>query len=194
LSGEAKDYLQRIRSGVQKMGHLIDNMLELSKLTRKQMNIQTVDLTQIAWNIINGLKAENPKRSVEFVVADRLSAEADPDLMEVLLVNLIGNAWKYSSKVECPRIEIGTELQDDRPHFFVSDNGAGFDMSYYNKLFGAFQRLHRDSEFPGTGVGLAIVQRVVHRHGGRVWAKSEVNKGATFYFFLAPEPSVSLNV
>lgn len=184
LNSEMKDYLQRIRTGVQKMGHLIDDMLELSKLTRKEMKIQKVDMQKVALDILKELQQNEPQRQVEYVVKGDLEVNADAALMGILLQNLLGNAWKYTSKIPLAKIDFYVEEQNGQRVFVVRDNGAGFDMTYYEKLFGAFQRLHRDSEFPGTGVGLATVQRIIHRHGGRVWAQSEVNKGSSFYFIL----------
>jgi len=185
LNVEARGYLDRIRAAVQKMGKLIDDLLNLSRITRSGLHPQTVNLSQMALEIAENLQAENSNRQVEFIIQDQITALADPDLMHVVLENLFGNAWKYTSKHKTARIEFGTTMTpDQKTVFFVRDDGAGFNMDYAKKLFGAFQRLHTDAEFPGTGVGLATVQRVIHRHGGTIWAEGAVEKGSTFYFSL----------
>jgi light-regulated signal transduction histidine kinase (bacteriophytochrome) len=139
----------------------------------------------MAQSIIALLRATQPDRQVEIVIQPDLKTRGDPRLLRIALENLLGNAWKFTSKVPLARIELGTTgTEDDRTIYFVRDNGAGFDMTYSDKLFGPFQRLHAATEFPGTGIGLATVQRIIHRHGGRVWADSTVGKGATFYFTL----------
>lgn len=185
LDGPSKDYLERIRAGVQRMGKLIDDMLSLSRLSRKELLVRPVDMSAMVKEICDGLRAEARSRQVEVQVASGVKVQADPDLLQILLENLLGNAFKYTSKLDRPRIEFGVTTQEGHDTYFVRDNGAGFDMAYADKLFGAFQRLHRADEFPGTGVGLATVARVVHRHGGRVWAESQVGQGATFFFTLS---------
>jgi PAS domain S-box-containing protein len=186
LDEQGQQYIDRVRSETQRMGYLIDDMLQLSRLTRAEMTKQPVDLSALVQIIIERLKRDEPKRQVEFNIQAGITAEGDLNLLEAALTNLLANAFKFTSKRADARIEFGqTELQGQRV-FFVRDNGAGFDMAYAQKLFGAFQRMHKVSEFPGTGVGLAIVQRVIHRHGGRVWAEAEVEHGATFYFTLEP--------
>jgi PAS domain S-box-containing protein len=184
LDEQAQKYIERVRSETQRMGNLIDDILQLSRLTRSEMVREQVDLSSLAQSIAGRLQQDEPQRQVDFEVQGGVTAMGDPRLLEVVLVNLLGNAFKFSGKRTDARIEFGqTELQGERV-FFVRDNGAGFDMVYSQKLFGAFQRMHKASEFPGTGVGLATVQRIVHRHGGRVWAEAEVDHGATFYFTL----------
>lgn len=184
LQGEAKVHLERIRAGVQKMGQLIDAVLNLSRLTRAAMTITELDLTAMAKNIISELRNLEPGRKVEVMVHEDLEAYGDQVLVKVTLENLLGNAWKYTSKKEVAKIEFGKTTKNDTEVFFVRDNGAGFDMNYAKKLFTPFQRLHTQSEFSGTGIGLASVKRIIHRHGGTIWAESELDKGTTFYFTL----------
>jgi light-regulated signal transduction histidine kinase (bacteriophytochrome) len=182
LDEQGRRYIERVRSETQRMGRLIDDMLRLSRLTRAEMLWQTVDLSAIAEEIVERLRGESPQRQVEVVIQPGVAAAGDQCLLEAVLENLLENAFKFTSKRPLARVEFGeTNLKGERV-FFVRDNGAGFDMAYSQKLFGVFQRMHKASEFPGTGVGLAIVQRVIHRHGGRVWAEAEVGRGATFYF------------
>jgi PAS domain S-box-containing protein len=184
LDEQGKSYINRVRSEIQRMGQLIDDLLQLSHLTRFEMNKQLVDLSAIAQTIAARLQESEPQRQVDFKIHPGLSVQGDSHLLEVALSNLLGNAFKFTGKTPQARIEFGqTEIQG-QPAFFVRDNGAGFDMAYTQRLFGAFQRLHKTSDFSGTGIGLAIVQRVIHRHGGRVWAEAGVNQGATFYFSL----------
>jgi len=184
LDEEGKDHLKRIRAASQRMGTLIDDLLNLSRYTRVEMRSETVDLSGVAHEVVDELKAASPERRVEVHIAEGLKAEADPSLMRIVLVNLIGNAWKFSAKCASPTIEFGSTEEDDRTVYFVRDNGAGFDLAYAQKLFGAFQRMHSMSEFPGTGIGLATVKRIINRHGGKVWAQSAAGAGATFYFTL----------
>jgi signal transduction histidine kinase len=184
LPQEARGYLQRIRSASQRMAGLIDDMLQLSRLTRAEMRRGAVDLSALAGEILTELKERDPARRIEPIIEDGIVAEADPRLARILLSNLLDNAWKFSSKHPSARIEFGVTGQDGARAYYVRDDGAGFDASYADKLFGVFQRLHSASEFDGNGVGLATVQRIVSRHGGRVWAEGEVENGATFYFTL----------
>jgi PAS domain S-box-containing protein len=188
LDDTAKDYLQRVRAATQRMGVLIDDLLRLSRLTRAKMGRKRVDLTALASSIVAELQQLDPGRAVIWDIADGLAVEGDPQLLHVVLENLLGNAWKYTGKHPTARIEFGMVFQGDTPVYFVRDDGAGFDMAYADKLFGAFQRLHGATEFSGNGIGLATVQRIIHRHGGHVWAEAEVEKGATFYFTLEPLP------
>jgi light-regulated signal transduction histidine kinase (bacteriophytochrome) len=170
------------------MGNLIDDLLNLSQVTRSEMNLAPVNLSALASNICTELQCSQPKRQVEFDVQSGLFAQGDARLLNVLLVNLLNNAWKFTGKNPHARIEFGIlSAQTDNPTYFVRDNGAGFDMAFSNKLFGPFQRLHSANEFPGNGIGLATVQRIVHRHGGRVWAEGAIEEGATFFFTLKPE-------
>ena len=189
LDDQGKDYLNRVRAATQRMGHLIDDMLTLSRVTRVEMQRGTVDLSALAADVFAELQKSEPERKVDWRIEPGLIAEGDAQLLRVALVNLLGNAWKFTGKTATAKIEFGAMRDadgapDSAPSFFVRDNGAGFDMTYAGKLFGAFQRLHLTSEFPGTGIGLATVQRIIHRHGGRVWAEGAVGKGATFYFSL----------
>jgi light-regulated signal transduction histidine kinase (bacteriophytochrome) len=185
LDAQGQDYLTRIRGATQRMAELIDALLGLSRVTRAELSREPVDLTAMAQTIAADLQRNEPSRRVEFVIADGLTASGDARLLRVMLENLLGNAWKFTAKQPQAGIEVGSLIQPDGPPaFFVRDNGAGFDMAYADKLFGAFQRLHRMNEFHGTGIGLASVQRIIHRHGGRVWAEGEVGQGATFYFTL----------
>jgi PAS domain S-box-containing protein len=184
LDEQGRLYIERVRSETQRMGHLIDDMLQLSRLTRAEMVKKQVDLSALAQDIIERLQQDEPQRKVIFNIQTGVTAEGDTHLLEAVLSNLLGNAFKFTAKRPEARIEFGqTEIQGQHV-FFVRDNGAGFDMAYSQKLFGAFQRMHKASEFPGTGIGLATVQRVIHRHGGRVWAEAEVGHGATFFFTL----------
>ncbi|MEW5860747.1 MAG: PAS domain S-box protein [Cyanobacteriota bacterium] len=185
LDEKGKHYLHRIRAGSQRMGELIDDLLELARVTRTEMRRTQVDLSAIASEIAIELRQTQPERQVEFAIAPGIVAQGDARLLRIILENLLHNAWKFTSNLLYARIEFGIILQtDSQPAYFVRDNGAGFDMAYANKLFGAFVRLHSMTEFPGTGIGLATVQRIVHRHGGRVWAEGAVEQGATFYFTL----------
>jgi|GEM_PF-1020779 len=188
LDEEGQDSLRRVRAASQRMGELIDDMLKLSRVTRNEMQPGTVDLSALAHNIAAELEQEEPARRVEWVIAEGLAVQGDAALLRVAMQNLLGNAWKFTSKQPQARIEVGATERDGVPTHFVRDNGAGFDMAFAGKLFGAFQRLHDAAEFPGTGIGLATVQRVLHRHGGRIWAESAVGQGATFFFTL-PEHS-----
>jgi PAS domain S-box-containing protein len=185
LDEKGKHYLNRIRAGSQRMGELIDDLLELARVTRTEMRRTQVDLSAIASEIAIELRQTQPERQVEFAIAPGIVAQGDARLLRIILENLLHNAWKFTSNRLYACVEFGIILQtDSQPAYFVRDNGAGFDMAYANKLFGAFVRLHSMTEFPGTGIGLATVQRIVHRHGGRVWAEGAVEQGATFYFTL----------
>jgi PAS domain S-box-containing protein len=185
LDGDAKDYLKRIRLATQHMGELIKDMLLLSRVTRNELRREVVNVTGIAQKVGADLMKTSPGRSVEFVVEPELVAkEADSHMVRVVLENLIENAWKFTVKKDNVKIELGSIVKGGERVFYIRDNGAGFDMAYAGKLFGAFQRLHSVEEFEGTGIGLATVQRIVHRHGGRIWAEGEVGKGAVFYFTL----------
>lgn len=187
LDDQAKDYIQRIRVSSHRMARLIDDLLNLSKLSRKEMVIKSVDLSDLVRQIAEDLQKSEPERKVKFIIAKGITVKGDGDLLRIVMNNLLNNAWKFTSKHATAVIEFGMSEQDGKKTYFVRDDGAGFDMAYVQKLFGAFQRLHRTSEFPGTGVGLATVQRMVHRHGGLVWAESQVEKGATFYFTIENE-------
>ena len=184
LDDDARDYLRRIVSGAERMGHLIDALLTLARVSRTELLRESVDLTRLARSVFGHLQAVQPERAADFVVHDGLAVLGDPHLLRVLLENLLGNAWKFSSRRDLTRIEFGCVREDDDV-YYVRDNGAGFDMRYVNKLFTPFQRLHATSEFAGTGIGLATVQRIVRRHGGRIWAEAAIDKGSTFHFTLA---------
>ncbi|HUB24937.1 MAG TPA: CHASE3 domain-containing protein [Tepidisphaeraceae bacterium] len=187
LNADGKDCLNRIRAAAQRMAQLIDDMLGLSRITRAEMRRESTDLSETANAVVAELRKAYPERNVEIDIPSGLRAFGDAHLLRIVLDNLIGNAWKFTGKVAAPKIEIGAMEKDGQAVYFVRDNGAGFDMAYSNKLFGAFQRLHGVKDFAGTGIGLATVQRVIHRHGGRVWAESSVGNGATFYFTVMPQ-------
>ncbi len=185
LDDRGKHYLQRIQANSKRMSDLIDALLQLSRVTRSQMKLVNVNLSAIALEIIEELRAENPERQVESVIAPDVEVKGDPQLLRIVLNNLLHNAWKYTSNRENTQIEFGVITENvSQSTFFVKDNGAGFDAEYADKLFTAFQRLHSQAEFPGTGIGLATVQRIIYRHGGKVWAKGECDRGATIYFSL----------
>jgi PAS domain S-box-containing protein len=184
LDDRGRTYLKRVRSETQRMAELIDGLLELSRVTRAPMKRETVDLTAMVQELEASLRAAQPERAVDFVVAPAMVAMGDAVLLRAVLQNLLGNAWKFTGKRPRARIEVGCTSEPGRTVYHVRDDGAGFDMRYAGKLFAPFQRLHSMEEFPGTGIGLATVQRIIHRHGGKVWAKAEVNQGATFYFTL----------
>jgi PAS domain S-box-containing protein len=186
LDARGKDYLRRVRDATQRMGRLIDDLLSLARVTRSEMRREPVELSVLARSIAADLKKTQPDRQVTFVIADEVVANGDVDLLRVALENLLGNAWKFTSKRPGTKIEFGFTKQNGKLIYFVRDDGAGFDMAYAGKLFEPFQRLHSAKEFEGTGIGLATVKRVIRRHGGRVWAESAVGQGATFYFTLQP--------
>jgi PAS domain S-box-containing protein len=174
--------LRRVRAAAQKMAGLIDGLLSLSRISRREVKKGPVDLSQLARSIAEELKQSEPNRRVNFVIAEGATVQGDPDLLRSALFNLLANAWKFTNKHERARIEFGMRKEDERTVYFVRDDGAGFDMAYENKLFGAFQRLHSVEDFHGDGIGLAVVQRIVQRHGGKIWAEGKVEEGATFYF------------
>lgn len=184
LDARGEHYLDRVRAGSQRMAQLIDDLLSLSRLTRMEMRHERVDVSALARAAVAELRQTQPERDVECVIADGLTAYGDGPLLRIVLENLLGNAWKFTGKCAHAKIVFGMTSHEGRTAYFVRDNGAGFDMAYADKLFGAFQRLHTTAEFDGTGIGLATVQRVIHRHGGRVWAEGAVDTGATFYFTL----------
>jgi signal transduction histidine kinase len=184
LDSAGKDYLDRIRAGTQRMAQLIDDLLNLSRVSRSAITREPIHLSAMAKSIVTELQRAEPERRVDFAIAEELNVNGDERLLRVALENLLGNAWKFTGKCPQPNVELGVVNHNGTSAYFVRDNGAGFDMAYSDKLFGPFQRLHAMTEFRGTGIGLATVQRIVHRHGGRVWAEAEVGKGATFYFTL----------
>jgi PAS domain S-box-containing protein len=184
LPAEARGYLERVRAAAQRMAVLIDDLLNLSRVTRTAVQPKFINLSKMAEEIVHGLREAQPDREVDFSLTPDLMVEADPHLMHIVLENLLSNAWKFTSKQEQPAIEFGQKDHVKERTFYLRDNGVGFDMAYADKLFGVFQRLHSVSEFPGTGVGLATVQRIISIHGGRIWADSAEGKGTTFYFTL----------
>ncbi|HYG23603.1 MAG TPA: ATP-binding protein [Verrucomicrobiae bacterium] len=185
LDPRGQDFLRRVSDASSKMDRLVEDLLKLSRVSRSEIRHHPIDLVPIAEEIIAGLRKEDPAREVEVSIAPSLPAQGDERLMRLVLDNLLRNAWKFTIKKPQARIELG-KMDEPSSAFFVRDNGAGFDMAYASRLFGVFQRLHSANDFPGSGVGLAIVQRVINRHGGRVWAEGALNEGATFYFTLPP--------
>jgi light-regulated signal transduction histidine kinase (bacteriophytochrome) len=185
LDQRGQSFLVRMREASQRMAHLIENLLQLSRMSRSEMRIQIVDLSAMAREIMDELQQSVPEREVEIEIAPGIEARGDPTLLRAVLDNLLGNAWKFTAKKERTRIEFGATTQEGQPAYFVRDNGAGFDMANAERLFGAFQRLHSSYDFEGTGIGLATVQRIVRRHGGNIWAEAAVDQGATFTFTLA---------
>jgi light-regulated signal transduction histidine kinase (bacteriophytochrome) len=194
LDAEGNRLLSVVRASSQKMGHLIDDLLAFSRLGREQLRTRPLQLNDLVREILDETRSDRAGRHIDFVVGELGSVDADPALLKQALGNLLSNAIKFSRDKDPAVIEIGTERKSDAgpaDSYYVKDNGAGFDMKYYDKLFGVFQRLHSHAEYPGTGVGLAIVQRVIHRHGGRIWADSKPGVGSAFYFTLhdGPEPA-----
>lgn len=187
VDDKMRNYLERIRAGAVRMGQLIEDLLNLSKLSRWELSRQQIDLSALARQIIDNLRERDPERKVNVSIWDNLTVNADPRQVRVALENLLGNAWKFTGKTQDARVEFGMMEEGNRQVLFVRDNGAGFDMAYANKLFGAFQRLHAMDEFPGTGIGLATVHRVITRHDGRIWCKARPGSGATFFFTLQRE-------
>ncbi len=186
LEPKARHYLMRMRAHAERMRELIDDLLQLSRVGRADLRLQRVNLSEIASQILAELRRVEPDRRVVDQVQEGLTTDADSHLMRVAMENLLGNAWKFTAKVDRAEIQVGATESERGPSFFVRDNGAGFDMAYGEKLFLPFQRLHRERDFPGTGIGLATVHRVIDRHGGRVWAEAAVGRGATFYFTIPP--------
>ncbi len=184
LDPTAQEHLQRVRRAAQRMSILIDDMLNLSRVNRGAMRREKLDLSAVANSIAADLQETEPDRRVEFVIEGGIHVVGDSRLLQAAMENLLRNSWKYTSAHPSARIEFGKSQQNGKHSFFVRDDGAGFDPRYADRLFAAFQRLHSASEFPGTGIGLATVQRIIHRHGGEIWAEGAVEKGATFYFTL----------
>ncbi len=180
-----RDYLQRIRAGTQRMQRLIDDLLALSRVTRDEMRRERVDLSALAEDVLAELHQAQPSRQVETFVMPDLVINGDAALIRIAIDNLLRNAWKFTAKHRRARIELGVLPNNGKTVYFVRDDGAGFDMRYAGKLFSPFQRLHRVTDFDGTGIGLAIVSRIIHRHGGQIWTESVVEQGATFYFTLS---------
>lgn len=184
LNGLGLEYLSRVRAGTLHMGRLLDDLLTLCRFSQTEMKMRLVDLSALATELASELRRCEPNREVDIIIAPKLSVTGDATLLRAALYNLLGNAWKFTNRTAQARIEFGVTERKGETAYFVQDNGAGFDMAFAGKLFGVFQRLHDDQEYPGTGVGLATVKRTIHRHGGRVWAEAEVDKGATFWFTL----------
>lgn len=187
IPDEGQDYLMRIRTAAQRMAQLIDDLLNLSRVSRAPIELMDINLSSLVHTVVRDLQQAQPQRIVEIVITPDLIVRGDQRLMRIVLENLFSNAWKFTSKQEYARIEFGVQDADHQRTYFVRDNGAGFDMIYASKLFGTFQRLHANTEFPGIGIGLAIVQRIIQRHAGHVWAEAAIDKGATFYFTLELE-------
>jgi hypothetical protein len=190
---QCRHYLERICAATGKMGELIDDLLEFSRISREEMRSEIVDLSQLANEVVNTLRETEPERLVETAIAPGLMAVGDTNLLRIVLQNLLGNAWKYTNQKPVAHIELGKVTVGDEETFYIKDNGAGFDMAYKDKLFAVFQRLH-GSDYEGTGIGLATVERIILRHNGRIWAESTIGEGATFYFVLPqPEPRLLTN-
>jgi len=188
LESTAQDYLVRIRKSVSHMDRLIDDLLSLARVSHCDLKQETVDLSSIAREVVELMQRNITGRTVECTIEDNLIVNGDIGLLRVVLENLFDNAWKFTAHTEAPKIEFGSFKKEDKVIYYIHDNGAGFSMNYINKLFGAFQRLHEAIDYPGTGIGLASVQRIIQRHGGEVWAQGEINKGATFYFTIPNPP------
>jgi two-component system, sensor histidine kinase and response regulator len=184
LDKKAKDYLHRMRRASRRMTSVFDGLQTLFQLTSGEIRRDELDITTLASDVVDEIRTANASRQVEVDIAPNLTAKGDPRLVRILLYNLIGNAWKFTSREGPAHIVVGKEMVEGESRIFVRDNGVGFDMIYAHRLFGAFQRLHSESEFPGTGIGLATARRIVNRHGGRIWAEGAVGEGATFYFVL----------
>ncbi len=184
LDIDGQHYLERVRNAAQRMGSLIDDMLNLSRVTRSEIKHEIVDLTALGWQVIEELQKHEPQRKVEINIMPKINVKGDQSLLHIVLENLLGNAWKYTGEKKSASIEFGTEIVDDETVFYIQDNGIGFDMDYANKLFIPFQRLHSSEKFPGTGIGLATVARIIERHSGRIWAEASPDQGARFRFTL----------
>jgi light-regulated signal transduction histidine kinase (bacteriophytochrome) len=184
LDVQGKTYLDRVCRSAERMGRLIEDLLKLSRITRADLHRQSIDLSQLAHSVIAALREREPHRHVDVNITDGIVANCDEGLLRVVLENLLGNAWKFTGKRPDARIEVSALMQNGASVYFVRDNGAGFDMAIAGKLFSAFERLHPSTEFEGTGIGLATVHRIIGRHGGRIWAESEMDRGASFFFSL----------
>lgn len=190
LSPEETNWLQKISDAAARMDRLTEDLLRLSRITRSDLKREPVDLALLARQVVHELRQTDPHRNVVFAISDSLGTHADAGLMRVALTNLLGNAWKYTGRREQALVSFGQEERDGQTVFYVRDNGAGFDMSYASKLFAPFQRLHSVREFPGSGVGLACVARVIHKHGGRIWADAKTGEGAAFFFTIPNKPDL----
>jgi light-regulated signal transduction histidine kinase (bacteriophytochrome) len=186
LTEEAREYITLIRESTKEMGQLVDDLLNLARVGRKELTLQVTGLRSLVDEVVADLQKANPQRTIDWKLDTLPFVECDPGLLKQVFVNLISNAVKFTRPRERADIVVGTMERDGEPVVFVRDNGVGFSMKSASKLFGVFQRLHRQEDFEGTGVGLATVQRIIHKHGGRLWAEAELNHGATFFFTLAP--------
>ncbi|TMB47948.1 MAG: response regulator [Chloroflexi bacterium] len=184
LDKRAKEYIERMRLASQRMTSVFDGLQTLFRLTGGEIRREQLDISSIAGQIVDEIRSENPERHVEVDIASGMTAVGDQRLVRILLANLISNAWKFTGESSAPKVWVGQEMVEGARRIFVRDNGVGFDMISAHRLFGAFQRLHSQSEFPGAGIGLATARRIVNRHGGRIWAEGAVSDGATFYFVL----------
>jgi signal transduction histidine kinase len=184
LDKKAKDYLQRMRRASQRMTSVFDGLQSLFRLTSGEIHREPIDITAMAKDVVGEIRTEDPARKVKVEIADGMTASGDKRLVRILLANLVNNAWKFTGSEKAPKIEVGTEIVEGEYRVYVRDNGVGFDMIYVHRLFGAFQRLHSQSDFEGAGIGLATARRIINRHGGRIWAEGAVGVGATFYFVL----------
>jgi light-regulated signal transduction histidine kinase (bacteriophytochrome) len=187
LDEKSRHYLQRINDASRRMSALIEDLLSLSRISRSELAPRTVDLTQLV-NEVAATVRERYAHEVDLQVEPGMTVQGDPRLLRIAMENLLDNAWKYTQHTARPQVQVGTEVRDNERTYFVRDNGVGFDMAYSSKLFGPFQRLHADSQYPGTGIGLVTVQRILARHGGRIWVHAEPNSGATFHFTLGVDP------
>jgi light-regulated signal transduction histidine kinase (bacteriophytochrome) len=188
LEPDAQGYLRRVRGAARRMGELIDDLLQLSRISRSELRRAAIDVGEIGRKVLDAIVEREPGRRIELRVRDGMPARGDARLVQVLLENLLGNAWKFTQRSEAPSIELGMQGEADETVYFVRDNGVGFDEAFAGRLFAPFQRLHSDTDFPGTGIGLATAARIVRRHGGRIWAKSKPGEGAAFFFTLgAPD-------
>jgi light-regulated signal transduction histidine kinase (bacteriophytochrome) len=188
LDEQAQSHLVRIRNATTRMARLIDDLLQLSRINRGELAREDVDVSALAERVVADRRRQEPTRSVAVTIQPKMTASADPRLLRIVLENLIENAWKFTGRREHAAVEVGCQRSKNETAFYVRDDGAGFDPAYADKLFGAFQRLHAVADFPGTGIGLATVQRIIHRHGGRVWAEGGADRGACFSFTIEPPP------
>ena len=184
LDKKAKDYLQRMRRASQRMTSVFDGLQSLFRLTSGEIHREPIDITAMAKEVVGEMRAEDPTRKIKVEIAEGMTGSGDKRLVRILLTNLLSNAWKFTGSEKAPKFEVGKEVVDGESRVFVRDNGVGFDMIYVHRLFGAFQRLHSQSDFGGSGIGLATARRIINRHGGRIWAEGAVGEGATFYFVL----------
>ena len=184
LDETAHEYISRIKKESARMSSLIDNLLSLSKISKVKLQIKNINLSDFSTEVFGRIIEQTPSKKIKFTVEDNLKIDADPSLLDIIMTNLISNAIKFTQKKDEPEIYIGKILKDEMQVFYIKDNGAGFNLTSSSKLFGAFQRMHKQSDFPGTGIGLATVQKIINAHGGQIWAESEKDAGATFYFYL----------